>query len=248
MIIIALAFFAASCAKTVAPEGPFEPAMEFEQANAKLADNFYEDARTGFGKIKRQDTTGEYAPLAQLRIGDSYMQEEHPDLAVEEYQRFINDYPMHKYASYAQYQIGMAYFGLIDGADRAFSPASKAQAAFEELLRRFPRNPYREQAQLKIQQCREVLAEHEFEVADFYFRREGWSAVVGRLTGILRDYPEFDRLDDINLRLAVSYHALGMAEQSQRHLDMLDAKAGPLAAEARRRMQEITGQMEKRKR
>ena len=229
----------AACSKTVVPEGPFDAAKEFEYGNARLAENFYEDARTSFGKIKRQDTTGEYAPLAQLRTGDSYMQEEHQDLAVAEYQRFLDDYPLHKYAAYAQYQIGMAYFSLIDGVERAYSPASKALAAFEELLRRFPRNPYREQAQIKINQCRELLAEHEFLVGDFYFRREGWQGVVGRLTGLIRDYPEFERLDEVHYRLAVSYHELGMSEQSERYLTLLDAKASPLASEARKMIEKL---------
>ena len=37
------------------------------------------------------DLTKKYAPLAQLRIADTYIQEEEPDRAVDEYKRFIGD-------------------------------------------------------------------------------------------------------------------------------------------------------------
>lgn len=226
LIIIALAVMAmASCAKKVVPlAAPFDPAGDLKKANEQLEDNHGDAARRLLENIIRLDTTGEYAPLAQLRVADSYVMEELPDLAEEEYDEFLRTYPRHKYASYAMYQTGMVYYKLIKGPDRGFGYAMKALEAFERLNEEYPRNPYRQEALLKIEQCRAVMAEHEYMVGQFYYKKDACHGAVGRFELVLRDYPEYSGRARMLYQLAVCYEKLGEKEKSASTLDTITSE------------------------
>lgn len=209
LIIIAFAvMLMASCAKKIPVAEPFSPARDLKEANEKLEDGYEEEARRLLENIIRLDTTGEYAPLAQLRVADSYVMEDLPDLAAEEYKDFLKIYPRHKYASYAQYQTGMVYFRLIKGHDRGVGYAIKSLEAFEKLNSRFPRNPYRKDALIKIEQCRAVMAEHEFNVGQFYYRKGSCRGAVGRFEGLRKDFPKYTGMARTLYELAVCYEKL----------------------------------------
>jgi len=215
LIIIALAsMLMASCAKTIPVAEPFNPARDLKEANEKLEGKYEEEARRLLENIIRLDTTGEYAPLAQLRIADSYVMEDLPDLAVEEYREFLKTYPRHKYASYAQYQIGIVYFKLIKGHDRGFGYALKSLETFETLNAEFPRNPYRKDALIKIQQCRATMAEHEYKVGEFYYKKDSCRGAVGRFETVRKDFPKYAGMSRMLYQLAVCYEKLGMGKKS----------------------------------
>jgi outer membrane protein assembly factor BamD len=202
----------------------FEAGKYFDEANRLIEDKKYEDARQLLHEIKRKDVEVEYAPLAQLRLADVYMKEDELEIAVEEYNRFLNEYPRHKHAAYAQYQIGQVYYSMIKGPDRGFSVVVKALNAFETLNREYPRNPYREKVELNIRQCRKVLGDHEFLVGDFYFKKEAYNGALGRFNGLLARYPDYHDEAAVLYRMAVSYRMLGDRENAERYLDALIEK------------------------
>jgi outer membrane protein assembly factor BamD len=218
LVILILCF---SCAKKIPTMEPFSPEKTFIEANEKLEKKRFKDARRLFGDIRRRDTSMQYAPLAQLRIADSYLKEDAPELAVEEYRKFLEEQPRHKYASYAQYQIGMVYYELITGPDRGYGAAVRAIDEFQKLMDLYPRNPYRESVLLKIERCREIMAEHEFMVGDFYFKNEAYKGALERLTDLLDDFPMYFKRDEVLYRLAVSAKALGKDDVADYYLRML---------------------------
>jgi outer membrane protein assembly factor BamD len=240
-LLVLMALFAAACSKDIPPPAPFVAEQAFEEGNQLLEDKKYEDARSKFEEIKRKDTKNMYAPLAQLRIADSYIREDHPELAVDEYRRFIDSYPRHKYASYAQYQIGMVYFNMIDGPSRGWGAAVRAMEEFETLLRRYPRNPYKDDVTFKIREARRTIADHEFQVGDFYFKKNAYEGAIGRLTGLLRDFPEYWGEDETLYRLAVSHKGLGEDAEADRYLQRLAGRypESELIEKARKRFRKI---------
>lgn len=222
LLTIAIAtLMLAACAKTIPAIKPFDPADDLKEANQKLADNYMEAGRILLEDIIRLDSTGEYAPIAQLRIADSYVMDDLPDLAVDEYEKFMDTYPRHKYASYARYQLGLIFFKTIKGPDRGADFAQKALNAFISLNEQFPRNPYREDAIIKIQQCRAIMAEHEFQVGDFYFKKHACKGAISRMETIRTGYPDYTGMPQVLYRLALCYRTLGMSEQSVSTLDDL---------------------------
>jgi outer membrane protein assembly factor BamD len=240
-LIIFAGLIALSCSKKVPLPVPFVAENVFAEANEKLKKKDYEEARKLFEDIKLKDTGNAYAPLAQLRIADSYVQEEEPEVAVDEFREFVRDYPMHRYASYAQYQIGLVYYNMIKGPDRGYGAAVRALDEFEALERLYPRHPYKETVKYKMDRARDVIADHEFLVGDFYFKKGAYRGAVDRLGGLLRDFPDYGRRAEALYRLAVSHWALGERGKAEHHLNALSVEhAGDeLIQRAREKFREL---------
>jgi outer membrane protein assembly factor BamD len=215
----------ASCSKkAVKPEAELTPEEKFQKANTLIDKKSYDEARKLLEEVKAEDSGRHYAPLAQLRIADSYTKEGEPELAVAEYKVFLDSYPTNKYASYAQYQIAMTYYHQINGPDRSLDMARKALEAFGRLERLYPRNPYRDTVAFNIERTREILAEHEFMVGDFYFKKEAYKGALTRFLGLLTKYPDYDKLPDVLYRIAVSYEELGDKTMAAQYLQRLREK------------------------
>ena len=162
--------------------------------------------------------------MAQLRIADSYSKEAEPDRAVDEYRRFLDIYPEHRYAPYAQFQIAMIYFNQIEGPDRGYGGASKALEEFERLKKMFPRNPYRDIIEIRIEKCKNTIAEHEFLVGTFYYKKDSYSAAIKRFQGVLRKFPEFKKEAGVLYHLAMSHKKLGEKDKAEEYFKLLIEK------------------------
>ncbi len=219
-----LILFVCSCSgkpAAVKPGETFEPEKAFEKANELLEKKDYEEARTAFLEIKNRDTSRKFAPLAQLKIADSYVKEGEFEPAVAEFRRFLDAYPDHKYAVYAQYQIASIYFDQIEGPERGYSGAAKALEEFERLKKMYPRNPYREIIDIKIQKCRNVIAGYEFLVGEFYYKKGSFNAAINRFAEVLKTYPDYQRKAEVLFFIGMSYKNLGQKDKALEYLNRL---------------------------
>ena len=86
----------------------------------------------------------------------------------------------------------------------------KALAEYERLLELYPSSPQVEKARARIRECRQSLARAEFLAGYFYQRaRQACRAAIARYEGILADYPDYERLDEVLFRLAECLDAAG---------------------------------------
>lgn len=209
LIFLALAGALHGCASPE-PSRPSvnDPGEAMERAVALLSDKKYEDARQLLNEIKSVDTTKTYAPLAQLKLAESYAQEGDDAIAITEYRRFLDSYPDNQYAPYAQLQIASIYFSQIKGPDRGAQAAKQALQEYLWLKQRFPRNPYKEAVEANIAKCRDVIAEYEFLVGKFYFKKDSLKAALNRFQGVVADYPEFKDLDQVFYYIVLSHKGL----------------------------------------
>lgn len=214
----------------------FDPEKYLSTADKLSSDKEYEEARKILLEVKNRDTSKKYTPLAQLRIAESYIKEGEMDLGIEEYRKFMEFYPDNQYASYAQYQIAMAYFSQIESADRGTGEAQKALREFLRLKELYPRNPYREVIDLRIEKSKTVIADGEFMVAEFYYKKGSYNAAAQRFEGLLKKFPEYKRGDQVLLLLFRSYKALRMSDKVKEAYDRLMERypSGKPASEAKK--------------
>jgi outer membrane protein assembly factor BamD len=225
-LLILLLCVLGSCSgkKTAKPEGPFDPKESFVYANKQIEKKDYASARATLLEIKNKDTSRKIAPLAQLKIADSYIREKEQERGIAEYKTFLEEYPDNQYAPYAQYQIAMVYFNEIEDPERGYGYAIKALEEFQKLKEMFPRNPYRDVLELRINQCRNTLAEYEFLVGRFYYKKGSYYAAVERFEGLLKDYPEYKGEAQILFYLGMSYKELGQNDRARDYLTRLIEK------------------------
>ncbi|MDH4231396.1 MAG: outer membrane protein assembly factor BamD [Nitrospirota bacterium] len=226
LIIPALLLVFACAGKTPVKTSPeeFNPEVAFEKANKLIDDKDYAEARALLLEIKNRDLTKKYAPLAQLRIADAYVKEDETELAVAEYRRFIELYPDHRHAPYAQYQIAMVYFNQIESPERGYGGAAKALAEFEKLKRDYPRNPYKDVVELRIEKCRNTMADYEFLVGEFYLKRGSYNAAIGRFETLLKKFPDYKKEENVLLNLGIAYKNSGDTEKAELYLNRLIEK------------------------
>jgi outer membrane protein assembly factor BamD len=225
MLIVFFLVSACSTGKeTLKKEPPFEPEPAFTQAQDKIKKKRFEEAREIFEKIKIKDTSGEYSPLAQVLIGDSYFKEGLYEEAAVEYGHFLRIHSFHKHSPYAQYQLAMTYFKRIKTADISYAVAQRALKEFEKLLRVYPRNPYVNAVENRMKACNNILAEYEFYVGEFYFKKGSFTAAAGRFNDLLRKYPESDKEPDSLYYLGLSYLNMGEKDKSLKTLSSLVQK------------------------
>jgi len=202
----------------------FNAESSFEKANKLIDDKEYDEARALLLEIKNRDLTKKFAPLAQLRIADSYVKEGEPELAVAEFRKFLEIYPDHRNASYAQYQIAMVYFNQIESPERGYGGAAKALEEFEKLKKDFPRNPYKDLIEIRIEKCRNTIADYEFLVGEFYLKRDEYKAAISRFEALLIKFPDYKKEENLLLDLGISYRKSGDPEKAELSLNRLIEK------------------------
>ena len=159
----------------------------------------YLDARKWFRVIETQAPDSKYFTDAKLGIADSYFFDRAATYieASVEYKSFLLHFPNHAKADYAQYQYAMCFFTEIENADRDQTSTLTAYAEFKNLIDRFPGSPYSIKAREKMELCLLRLADHEYTVGYYYFRRGKYFEVSAesRFKGIMANYEgQFDEL------------------------------------------------------
>jgi outer membrane protein assembly factor BamD len=167
----------------------------------------------------------EYGPGARLGLGQSHYEEGGSGnyiLAVAALREFLTLYPSHPRADFAQFLVAEAYFRQKNGPDRDQSSTRKALAEYERLLDLYSTSPQVENARKRIRECRESLARSEYMVGWFYQKgRKAWRAATLRYEGILADYPDYERLDEVLFRLSQCLEAAGRKAEALPLLDRL---------------------------
>lgn len=242
LLVLPLLLLLSCTGKSVTkPEQAFDAEKAFAKANELLEQKNYEEARNALTEIQSRDITKKYAPLAHLRLADSYASEDEFDRAIENYRRFLEIYPEHRYASYAQYQIASIYFNQIEGHERGYGAASKAIEEFEKLKKLYPRNPYRDAIEVRIEKSRSIIADHEFMVGMFYYNKASYNAAINRFKGLLEKFPNYKKEADVLFHIAMSHKKLGEKEKAKEVFSLMIQKYpnSNITPEARKELAEI---------
>ncbi len=225
MLLLALL---AGCAK----EPPFDPVEKFKDAEDKMQHFKYEDARKAYQEIQEKAPDRSYDADIMLRIADTYYGEEKYSEAQVEYQAFLNFHPVHRDASYAQYQIGMCSYNDLTTIDRDPAVTRTALKEFQNLLAKYPGSPYEEEANKHIASCREHLAEYELYVGKFYYKKGSYQAALGRMEKLLKDYPGSTAEKDALYYTGLSHQERGDKAKAISAFETLAAKYPAMAKEA----------------
>jgi outer membrane protein assembly factor BamD len=109
----------------------------------------------------------------------------------------------------------MSYFNRIKTVDVSYYFAKKALEEFEKLRTEYPRNPYMNIVESRIRWCKRVLAEYEFYVGKFYFKKGSYTAARNRFEGLLKTYPNARIRPDALYYLGLSYKEEGNFDRAR---------------------------------
>jgi outer membrane protein assembly factor BamD len=197
IVFLFLIFFAVTlliwtngCALFEKKEPERTPQVAYEEGLRLLEKKKYDRSAEAFRKFKEDFPLSTYTPLAELRLADSLYFDKNYTEAIVMYEDFKKLHPIHPEIPYAIYQVGMCHSKQMLSIDRDQTVTEKALEQFRYVVENFPQSKYVPDAKTKVQLCRRQLADHEFYIAHFYYRKEHYKAAQGRFEEILKKYPD----------------------------------------------------------
>jgi outer membrane protein assembly factor BamD len=201
---LCLLLLAACSSKTTEPTEQAQAATYFQEGEVAFENGLYQDAIASWEKVRDTYFSPELNALAELKIAEAQFLAENYLEASVAYEEFLKNHPDHARSADILYQLGIAYIKQMRNYDQDQTATRSALTTFGMLKDRFPDDPRNEEASIYIAYGMDQLAAHELIIAKFYLKTGYYSAAIGRLEGIFRQYPDFNKKDE-------AYFALGQA-------------------------------------
>ncbi len=87
--------------------------------------------------------------------------------------------------------------------------------AFQELIARYPRSEYVQDARERILFARDQLAGKEMETGRFYLTQRNYTAAINRFREVVSKYQTTRHVEEALMRLTEAYLALGITNEAQ---------------------------------
>ena len=170
----------------------------FDRAVKDVEHGRYEVARLTLNTLINTYDTSEYLAKAKLAIADSWYREGglHGNAQAEaEYKDFELFYPTMPEAAESQKKICDIHFNEMTKADRDQNNALRAEQECRTLITQYPNSKFVPDAEQKLREVQEVLAEAEYASGIFYHNKGSHSAAANRLHGLVEQYPLYSHAD-----------------------------------------------------
>ncbi len=171
----------------------------YDRAEKDLKGGRYTEGRLALQTLINTYPDSEYLAKAKLAVADSYFKEggtSNLTQSIQEYNDFQTFFPFLDEAAYAQMQVGLAHYHMMEKADRDNTQAEAAEDAFQAFLLKYPQSPLAPKAEQYLRDVQEVLADGEYKIAYFYYRKFDYRASAARLVELTDRYPLYSQNDD----------------------------------------------------
>ena len=196
----------------------------FERGETALRDHSYQEAIKRFEALSVQYPFGRDTQMSQLHIIYAYYMTSDYALSEAAADQFIHAYPANPHVDYAYFMRGQAHYfqnmGVferlfaVDLATRDLGQIKKSYADFAEVVRLFPHSAYAPAAHQYMIYLRNTLADHELEVAQYYFDRGAYVAAANRANLVVRHYQGAPVIPKALVLMLKSYRALHLDQDA----------------------------------
>jgi outer membrane protein assembly factor BamD len=215
----------------------------FDKAIHDIEKGRYDVARLTLNTLINTYDSSEYLAKAKLAEADSwYRQGGTTGLtqAEQSYKDFELFYPAMAEAAEAQDKICNLHFAQMDKPDRDPNQSLRAELECKQVILQYPNSKFALQAEQKLREIQEVLAESEMRVGMFQHQRGDWASSSNRLVGLVDEYPLYSRADEALWNGADSFSHLGTrgkpkAAQALMRL-VRDYPLSPFAEQAKKKL------------
>jgi outer membrane protein assembly factor BamD len=198
----------------------------FERAENLYSEEKYQEARGLFSFVYDSFPNDPLGHKAALRVADTYSVKKDVTSLTEarlRYRDFANRYPNDPDRDYALLMVGHTYSARKLRPDRDLSDIGEALSAYQQLVNLYPNSQYLSEAEKRMEELRELLAEHEWLVAEFYLRNKRLRGALGRLEYIRENYPNFSKIDSVNAQISELETEIAQREAEwKKHIEELE--------------------------
>lgn len=185
----------------------------FVEAAREVRKGNHETGRLLFTTIITTYPDSPYLALAKLAIADSFYLEGTTSSLIQAgqaYQDWLTFFPTDALTCDAMLKVAETEMRQMGLADRDITHARKAEQRLKVMLQQCPKSSLRPDAEKRLRESQDILANHNFVIAEFYRGRYvnqkgGLKGAQDRLREILEKYPNYCREDEVLFRYAATY-------------------------------------------
>ena len=203
----------------------------FQKGEEALQDKNYQEAIKRFEALDVQYPLGRNTETAQLQIIYAYYMSSDYASAESAADRFIHAHPTSPHVDYAYYMRGLSNYyqnlGVFERlfavnlATRDLSQVKKSYNDFSQLDKLYPHSPYAAAAHQYTIYLRNILAEHELNVAQYYYSRRAYVAAADRANLLIRHYQGAPTVPDALVVMVRSYRQLHLTQDANNTMAVL---------------------------
>jgi outer membrane protein assembly factor BamD len=180
----------------------------------------------------------EYLAKAKLAIADSFYKEggsANMTQAIQAYKDFEIFFPFLPEASYAQIQVANTHYKEMAKPDRDRSEAKMAEEEYQTFLEKYPKDPLAPQAEQRLRNVQEIIAEGDYRIGYFYYVKGDKRAAAARLIALTKRYPLYSKSDHALWMLGDVFESSEHKEIAQQYYAQIvrNYPLSPLAPDAK---------------
>lgn len=195
---------------------PVAPAEKlYNDGLSSLEERDFERAVEKFKQIDKEYPFSQWQKKALLMTTFAHFSASELDEAATAGKRYLQLYPADPDAAYAAYLVASAYYAGVPDVTRDQDRAEKALVAFQEVVQRWPKSEYADDAKFKINVMKDQLAGREMEVGRYYLEKRNYTAAINRFRVVVSQYQTTNQIEEALARLAEAYMALGIVQEAE---------------------------------
>ena len=162
----------------------------FDEGMRSFNEKRYVRAIDNFSKLRTDYPFSPQVTQVELKIADAYyLNQQYPE-AINAFKEYQSMHPTNENIPFVLLRLGQSHFDQFTSTDRDQKNTEIAKGYFENVVNSYPKSPQAVEAKEKLAKCLEYLAEHEFNVAFFYFKQEKYPAARDRFEEIVRKHKD----------------------------------------------------------
>jgi outer membrane protein assembly factor BamD len=180
----------------------------FDRAMDAMKHGKYSVARTLLETMINTYPDSEYVARAKLTMGDAWYAEGGTaglQQAEVQYKDFITFFPNMPEAAEAQLKVANIHYKQMEKPDRDYTQAMRAADEYKSLIQQFPDSKLVPEAQERLREVQEVLADRESRIAHFYYLRNNLAAAQARFISLIDSYPLYSGASETLFALGSIY-------------------------------------------
>lgn len=187
----------------------------YNQGLDRMERQDWDRAKLFFEEVERQHPFSKWARRAMLMTAYANYRSADYEEAATTANRFIGLHPGNESTPYAYYLIAMSFYDQIYDVGRDQATTVSAEAALQQVVRRYPDSDYARDARLKLELTHDHLAGKEMSIGRYYLKENQHLAAIGRFKNVIKEYETTSHVEEAMHRMVESYVSVGVIGEAK---------------------------------
>jgi outer membrane protein assembly factor BamD len=193
----------------------------YDEAMTSLKNGSYSVAGEKFEQIEDTQPFTKDATNGLIMASYSYYKAHNYEDSIRVIDYFIQSNPVNESLSYMYYLRGLDYYERISSSSKARNVLESTDNAFKELIYKYPNSKYVDDSVAKLREVETYLSGNEFNIANFYLKRNNYIGAINHYTNILKQYPQSKYVPETLYRLIEIDNILNVKFEAAQYYEIL---------------------------